>query len=151
MGSPLLSNAEQMIIMSSPLNTKIQQFVDLFNSTDRIRQFATYLTGENPHSPITTRQAYSASGLLAAEWIKQQMTDMGYHCQFHYFHVNGYPAETAWNPNVVCDWHAAEISVGNTLPLVIVGAHYDDRQSDSRSTSARAPGMFLSIVIAHHI
>jgi hypothetical protein len=119
----------------SSLKTQITQMLHSLNGTSRVEYYATYLTGEHPDSPIRTRQSYSSDGHTAALWIRSQLDRLGFRTQ-----LDWYDRETdgkRWNPNVVAEWPASGIESGE---IVVVGAHYDDRQRNMYSTQDRAPG-----------
>lgn len=76
-----------------------------------------------------TRQSQSNEAEEAAEYLEQTYTQYG-------FDVSRYDFRQGYSPNVV-----AELK-GTTHPeqIVVVGAHYDSRSTDSSSTTQRAPG-----------
>jgi hypothetical protein len=111
-------------------------------SVDSLRRTARYLTGEDPSSPIATRQAYSKDGYQAALWLQDQFVSLGFNVSFDYFVPRSWQDEgedgavVNWNPNVVAEMRGAE----EPDKIIVLGAHYDDRQTNVRSTTDRAPG-----------
>jgi hypothetical protein len=106
--------------------------------TDTVEFYATYLTGEHPDSPIRTRQSNSEGGLMAAEWIRDQLEGFGFHVDFWRYNISyGRGRDLVWNPVVVAEWPGSGLESDE---LVVVGAHYDDRQRPMWNSEARAPG-----------
>lgn len=109
----------------------IQDLVDQVNSED-LYDFATWLTGEQG-SQMHTRNSYSVNtnnGVMdAAEYIHSKFTEYGFNTTYHNFRSD-------MGPNVI------GILPGTVNPnkYVILGAHYDSRESNVNSQTNRAPG-----------
>ncbi|EJD50667.1 Zn-dependent exopeptidase [Auricularia subglabra TFB-10046 SS5] len=89
----------------------------------------TWLTGEDPKSPIWSRHSYSDGALVAADWLLGKFEASGARCRQWPF-IDGYA------PDVICEYPVS--AAGNaSAPAYILGAHYDSRGSWG---STRAPG-----------
>jgi len=77
-----------------------------------------------------SRNSYSPDTPIAANWIRDFMTDKG--CQ----NVRLIPFRTGFAPNVVCEIAGTD----PTAHPVVVGAHYDSRGPAGNSPTQRAPG-----------
>ncbi|EMD36645.1 hypothetical protein CERSUDRAFT_154934 [Gelatoporia subvermispora B] len=86
----------------------------------------TYLSGEDPSSPIISRNAFTEGALIAADWLKTRVEETGASCELK-------PFREGWAPNVICSYPATV----NTTETVLISAHYDSRGSFG---STRAPG-----------
>jgi Zn-dependent M28 family amino/carboxypeptidase len=75
-----------------------------------------------------SRQSASEGAKRAEEWLASQFLNMG-------FSVSLFPFDDRYAANVVATWHGTDPS-----QLVVVGAHYDSRSTNSSSTTQRAPG-----------
>ena len=64
-------------------------------SIAELREDVRYLTGENPNSPILSRSSFSKGGLLAAEWILEQIEETGADCELKQFLV-GFAPNVVW-------------------------------------------------------
>jgi hypothetical protein len=60
-----------------------------------LREDVRYLTGEDPDSPILSRSSFSEGGLLAAEWILEQIGETGAECELKRFLV-GFAPNVIW-------------------------------------------------------
>ncbi|KAI9189603.1 hypothetical protein H9P43_001036 [Blastocladiella emersonii ATCC 22665] len=111
-------------------------------TTDELRADATFLTGENPDSPLTTRHSLSKGHLTAAEWIKKRFTAYG--CDS----VELVSFREGYGPNVVCTIEGADLADEQ----VVLGAHLDDRGSlfvpFSRAPGANDDGSGTSMLLA---
>ncbi|KAJ3360062.1 hypothetical protein GGF32_008649 [Allomyces javanicus] len=88
-----------------------------------------WLTGEDPNSPLTTRHSLSDGHLVAAKWMREQMTKYG--CDM----VELMEFRDGYGPNVVCTIEGTELPDEH----VVLGAHLDSRGSVFWPYS-RAPG-----------
>jgi len=109
-------------------NPIIESYVKQVNP-DTLRQFVTYLTGENTTSNILSRNSRSQGAKDASEWIADKFTEFG-------LTVTLQPFRAEFSSNVI------GIKYGTTDPntIVVVGAHYDSRGPDGNSATQRAPG-----------
>ena len=64
-------------------------------SITELREDVRYLTGEDPESPIISRHSFSEGGLLAAEWILEQIEETGAECELKRFLV-GFAPNVIW-------------------------------------------------------
>jgi hypothetical protein len=112
----------------------VASWIDGLKDSKRIYQYATYLTGEDPLSNITTRQAFSPSGRVAADWIRAQFVDLGFTTSFFNYTVG----RQLYNPNIIAEWPGSNMD--DSDEWIVLGAHYDDRQRDMYSVTDRAPG-----------
>ena len=64
-------------------------------SIAELREDIRYLTGEDPSSPILSRSSFSEGGLLAAEWILEQIEETGAECELKRFLV-GFAPNVIW-------------------------------------------------------
>jgi hypothetical protein len=112
----------------------VASWIDGLKDSKRIYQYATYLTGEDPLSPITTRQAFSPSGRVAADWIRAQFVELGFTTSFFNYTVG----RQLYNPNIIAEWPGSNMD--DSDEWIVLGAHYDDRQRDMYSVTDRAPG-----------
>jgi len=91
-------------------------------NTTVLTDFVEYLSGENPASPILTRNAYSVgTGVtLAADWIASVYRSYGFSVTEEIFRDD-------MGPNVIA------IYPGMSQPdtYVVIGAHYDSRATSS--------------------
>lgn len=80
----------------------IHQIISFLNNSTIIKEFATYLTGEDVHSNITTRQSWSKSGLDAGKYIQSQFDTWGFKTTlFNYKPLRSFHK---FNPNVIAEW-----------------------------------------------
>ncbi|KAF9999214.1 hypothetical protein BGZ79_007159 [Entomortierella chlamydospora] len=87
----------------------------------------TWLSGEAPGSPFTTRSSTSKQSQEVAEWLKSQFESYG--CDS----VELMPYQPRFGPNVICKFKGTE----HPDEHVIIGAHHDSRGS---FLNPRAPG-----------
>ncbi|KAF9116159.1 hypothetical protein BGX27_004499 [Mortierella sp. AM989] len=104
----------------------IQALVDQVD-VKTLEKDVTWLSGEAPGSPFTTRSSTSKQSQEVAEWLKSQYE--GYGCDS----VELMPYQARFGPNVICKFKGTE----HPDEHVIVGAHHDSRGS---FLNPRAPG-----------
>lgn len=104
----------------------IQALVDQVN-IDTLEKDVTWLSGEAPLSPFTTRSSTSKQSHEVAAWLKSQFERHGCHS------VELMQYNSRYGPNVVCKFKGTEYPDEH----VIIGAHHDDKGS---FFNLRAPG-----------
>jgi hypothetical protein len=91
----------------------------------RIQSYITHLASET----LWTRQAESQGAWDAEYWLESQFRNFGFTVSRHYFNPT-------MSDNVVAEIRGTD----SPNEIVVVGAHYDSRSTNSRSTTLRAPG-----------
>jgi len=94
-----------------------------------LKEFVTYLSGEDPASNILTRNSVSQGAIDASLWIQKQFDSFG-------LTTSRLTFRSDYSPNVL------GIKQGATDPtkIIVIGAHYDSRGPSSTSATQRAPG-----------
>jgi hypothetical protein len=90
-------------------------------------------------SSFHTRHTQSEFIESAAYWLKKELQSAcGGGVYFHnYTQID---KETSYNlKNIICNKEGS-MAIGNTNPLILISAHYDNRMQNISQTNARAPG-----------
>ncbi|KAF9998867.1 hypothetical protein BGZ65_005700 [Modicella reniformis] len=128
--SPLvgLPSNHPIVVKSKTLkyNKYLQALVDQVD-VKTLEKDVTWLSGEAPGSPFTTRSSTSKQSHQVAAWLQSQFQSYGGH------NVALMPYNSRYGPNVICIFKGTE----HPDQHVIVGAHHDDRGS---FLNTRAPG-----------
>ncbi|KAG0332465.1 hypothetical protein BG004_001257, partial [Podila humilis] len=128
--TPLLSLPEghPIVVKGKTLKHRraLQSLVDQVD-IKTLEKDVTWLSGEAPGSPFTTRSSTSKQSVEVAQWLKSQFESYG--CDS----VELMTYRSMFGPNVVCTFKGTE----NPEEHVIIGAHHDDRGS---FLNPRAPG-----------
>jgi len=114
-------------------------------SITELREDVRYLTGEDPNSPILSRNSFSEGGRLAAEWILEQIEKTGAECELKQFLI-GLAPNVVWCVTPHHSWAhihgrlslvSTYESLDESAGTIIVSSHYDSKGSLG---NPRAPG-----------
>ncbi|KAF9298265.1 hypothetical protein BGZ74_009455 [Mortierella antarctica] len=121
--------ADHPIVVKSKTLKHRQSLQSIVDQVDvkTLEKDVTWLSGEAPGSPFTTRSSTSKQSVEVAEWLKSQF--LSYGCDT----VELMTYRSMFGPNVICTFRGTEYPNEH----VIIGAHHDDRGS---FLNPRAPG-----------
>ncbi|KAG0309129.1 hypothetical protein BGZ98_005068 [Dissophora globulifera] len=123
-----LESDHPIVVKSKTLKHRksLQALVDQVD-VKTLEKDVTWLSGEAPGSPFTTRSSTSDQSHEVAAWLKSQFESYG--CNT----VELMPYQARFGPNVICTFKGTE----HPDEHVIIGAHHDSRGS---FLNPRAPG-----------